>query len=529
MSLEDSENWADVPEELGKSRAAELADLASLLPKQPETIARDPVEQRCGEALHDLDFEYTPELLDNLREFYADQYNLAQDIEQTLDETNNLLDHAELDQQKTELQAIIDTSPIDTQVFEMYYKSALEYGNMPPNITRLIRPFLARIRLDRLDDPNNERLKTVELMLLAVSTEALFAEASVAVSSVGAEERNLVKELAGRVQQRMTESPNFSANGQVINPPDMRRSINTYFFTNPEVNIDKAQKVFWNDCRYAGQLLFHNSSDMPTTRQRAKLMPRRMQEHVNGEMRFGTAESVDGHLHSPMIHWSEVYAPDEYKGGGARSTDGGTIAMPLWKIIHAAPYGRDSHYGILRVKPDRLDQFTEKVRLIDTPGSIGSGDHDQQGMTGTDRTFYSSPHDVAPDAPIEEAPDGHAFELTNDDYAVILGDREAGTAMLSGLGEGFPQLYSMDTQDFPDDASWNSLTTEQQNEFRERRNSLIRDGVRNLQHQSAAKRPAEFVVPLRSGIFDFEIGDDGKNPGRPRANFNRLPATPITS
>lgn len=522
MLTEGHESQQAVNQLWKNQREQQTAELAALLPTQPEIKQRDPIEKRTGEALHQGYFEVTPELEGNIRDFFTDNYALAGDIETILTEDLANLSAAERMARSRELQTEVDNHFMDPANFNKHYESALIYGNMPPAISHLIRPFLARLHQDRLANPEDEHLKLIEIMMLAKSVEGLFAEPSVAISTVGEQERSTVAKLAQKLSTKIEDSGYFDHNGGVINGLQAPRSINMYAVRNPDTFINKAEETFWNDCRYAGQLLFHNSGDMPRSRHRGELLPRRMQQVHNGEMHIQTAERSGSSLHSPMIHWSEQFSADEYKGPAGSS--GGTIAMPLWKIIHTAPYARDAHYGRLKVKADKADDFKEKVRLIDTTGNIGLGSFDYQGYVGTDRTFYSSPHDVEPDAPVEEAPDGHSFKLNRSDYAVVIGEDEMYTAMQSGLGESFPTPFGIDVPSMPDRNTWVFMSSEERHTFQETRQKAIDDRIRELQHESAARWPDEFVVPLRSGVMEFDIGDDGRYEGRNSAKFVRLPA-----
>lgn len=489
----------------------DVEELQGYLP-ETETSKQEKLEARCDKALEQLDFEYTPELQESLREYYGDHYGMAEELEA-------LLDGEACD--PSEVQSLIEQSIFTPGEFSRLYGNMLIHGNMPPAITTIIRPFLAKLRQDRAEAPDDQRLEVLELMLAARAAEALFAEPSVAVASVDEEERKLVTDISDKLLRRITESGYFDASGGSVAIKDFRQSINMFSLQNPEAAIDRAQKVFWDDCRYAGQLLFHNSGDMPWTRSQAMLMPRRMQQQINGEIHFGTAEQVQYGLHSPTVHWSEIYSPDEYKG--PHPEDGGTIAMPLWKIIQSAPYARDAHYGTLRVKPERLESFKEKVRLIAQTGTIGTGPVDGQGHIGIDRTFYSSPHDVSPDAPLEGAPDGHVFKLDRSDYAVAANAQEMATIAESGIGEGFPTPILLDAPEIPDGDKWSAMSHQQRTELLERRKDGISRGIEELQARSVASQPDTFIVALRSGIFDFDVIDDGHKEWRKNAQFVRKP------
>ena len=517
--IDNSENGVVLPpiiENIGavavEAQLTEITNLTSEL-RSDKTI-----EARTKEALNVCDFETTPEEAEKIKEFYGDNYLLAADILTILeDNTGNLVEKDNANR-KLALQEVIDTKKQDSSYFERSYQAAVEYLNMPPAISNLIRPYLAKVHLDRLDKPDDPILKRAELMLLVQATEALFAESSVGVTTIGDREKSMVSAIASEVLGRIDES-GFVEGNTILNLKSPRSFYRPYL-ENPTYSIDNAEQVFWKDCRYGGQLLFHNSPNMAQIRSAGALMPRRMQENTTGTVFANTGDTADPYIHSPMVHWSEDFDSSTYKHG----IESGTIAMPLWKIIETAPFARDSEYATLRVKPDRLKTVTEKIRIIDGVSSFGVGNSDSQGGESRDRTFYSSPHDVLSTAPIKSAPDGHQFNLDSSSYMIALGSKETEMVKQYGVGEGLPRLYEIEAPDTNTSSQYLSAEERkafylEQDQIRRERQEQAVLAIAELQRESIDENPDIIVASIRSHVFDFYVPDDGDNPGRMRAQF----------
>ncbi len=480
--------------------------------RSPEAI-----EKRVGEALAKVDFEETPQMKEALTQYFETNYALVSTIDKSITEDPKTLSEEQKVERQTELQSIVDASNesgLDTQHL---YEAMVGYGNMPPAITRIAAPLLAKVRLERLANPEDPKLECVEQMLLIECSTSLFSEASVGVTSVGEEEIELVKDISSRVKSVVTESPHFDENGKVLHPGFIKRSIPIRLLDSPTASIDKATKLFWEDVRHAGQLLFHNSSDMTKTRANGEILTRRMQQQRNEEVQVQTAESLDDHMHAPTVHWSEYFDPISYKGG---TKTGGTIALPIREVIASAPFARDAEYGVLRMKQDRKAQVIGRVTSSRGIGSIGAGRTDYQGVGGIDRTFYSSPIDSTPGAPTEQAPDAHGFRLSKNDFAIAISEQEFQTAQLSGVGESFPQIVKIDQEPIPQ-----TTDNEERARQREANKVSLSAGIDALQQTSIDRYPDEFVIPVRAGgIFNFYVPDDGESRGRQRAQFTKIVA-----
>lgn len=466
------------------------------------------LHQRTEQALEDCDFVRTPELEQSIGSFYTDHYQLASLMELGLQEGG--AQGMPEEDQRTYLKGIIEGSYFDhTQIEDAFNARLRGYGTYHPYVQQ-VAPLLARVRLARLDDPEDPELRKVELSALSEAGGALFAEASVGATTLTSTEADLVFSLRKATHDQMKESGLF---------PHLEDS--RYDRADPFYEINNAIETFRRDSRFAGQLLFHNTGHFQDLSSRGEVLPRRMQKERYGTVNTQTAEELDGHIHAPTPHWSEGFDPNNYRGSRARN-NGGTIAVPLAEIVQAAPFGRDAHYGVLTLKPEAVEYMAESIHRNDGVSKIGFGSADYQGGAGIDRTFYSSPHDVPADAPIEEAPDGYTIPIGEEAYWVQLQDEDAGKVWGASVQ---PEPYIIPTQPFPEAALNKEGGVEVVKAWREQRNRTIARSVRELQDRSIRRYPGAVVVPLRAGVMEFYVPDDGaQDTGKRRAQFTRIEA-----
>lgn len=520
----DLQSVTELAGEVALSETVEVSDAESIvnygdteLSRQlNEKLTPEALENRTKEALDVIDFEPSKEVAEQLKTFFETHYSLALGINSILSEDPKTITAEKREEQIEILNSILDKQAGDSLIsdenLEIVYKSVIDSGYEGiPRIARLITPFLTKVRFDRLQNPDDEQLERTEQQLLAYGAMSLFNEASLGITALDETDKSLITDLNSRVLQMIKGSKHFDNNGITVTELPSKanyRGVPLVSLESPLEKVERNEKLFWDDTLFAGQLLFHNSMNMVETRSDGKLMPRRMQQKYKGKMHGQTAEELEGYLHSPTIHWSEFFSPHEYKG---HTDKRGTIAMPIKKIIEAAPYARDSQYAVLRVKPERLDSVKSRVKLRAGKGSIGMGSIDRQGAASTDRTFYSSAKDVEPDVPIEQAPDGYFIKQGPEDYAVTLNKEETEIARLSGVGESFPAIFEIDAPEIVP------------GETVDQRSEKIDQKIKELQSLSAAKYPNEFVVPVRSGgVLDFQIPDDNPYSLRSRAKFTEI-------
>lgn len=462
------------------------------------------LHQRTEQALDDCDFVRTPELERSMEGFYATHYQLASVMRLGLQERGEQRLGSE--DERAYLNGIIDNSYFDRTQIEGGFKARLRgYGVYRP-YAQQVTPLLARVRLARLESPDDPELRKAELSVLSEAGRALFAEASVGVTTLTSKEADLIISLQEAVVKQIKESGLF---------PHLEEKSEEELIGNPLQSANDAIDTFRRDSRFAGQLLFHNTGHFQDLSSRGEILPRRMQQQRYGTVNFQTAEHHEGHIHSPTPHWSESFDPKSYRGDRA-GTDGGTVAVPLAKIIRAAPYARDAQYGVLTLKPEAA-YMTGSIRPNDRVANIGDGGPDRQGIVGDDRTFYSSPYDVPANAPIEEAPDGYTIPLDKETYWVRLEDKDKGKTWGSDVE---PEQYIIPVQAYLDgDLNGDGMSVAV---WRERRNRTIARSIRELQEESIRHYPNELVVPLRAGVMDFYAPDDSTSDGKKRAQFTRI-------
>jgi hypothetical protein len=400
--------------------------------------------------------------------------------------------------------------------------SLVKYGNITEDSRQLYvqdtLPLLAAVRLARLKDPENPKLERAELTAQLTACKSLFAEGGVGVTTVGDEEIKLAESLNAAVVDRMKSSGLFDyrAGYEQYDPKDLYGVVGARTITDTisreghGSRVDNLKRLFWEDTRHAGQLEYHNTTNFRGVWRQAGLMTRRMQEAQTGSIHTSTSEYRPGggeqHIHSPTVHFSEQFDPRSYRAKPG-SPDAGTLAIPLAEIIKTTPYARNAQYGILQLKPD--SRALSRIPLNEKLGDIGAGMADMQGSGGIDRTFYRSPHDTDPDAPLDQAPDGYTYNFRDMPMTWIqLGDQEVQNQWEHGFGRGehLPTSFAIDVDT-------NNLLAEE---------SKITARIQALQQASLQKYQGQVVVPLRSGVMDFYVPDDGVYAGRHSAQFTKV-------
>ena len=473
------------------------------------------IEKRVERALEKVDFEETPELREALTDYYESNYALASLLDMVMSEDPSTLTPAQKEARQEELQREIDALTdygyqFDDTLNENHWasiRSGLNSGRLPPAIGRIAGPLLAKIRQERLTDPNNEQLEIIEQLLLPVCAASLFNEASVCITSIDEDELKLISELDGRVATTLEESKHFSIDRQGFHVGFIRNAEGEIEYTIPPYSFEgisrkKSEELFWQEIRQAGQLFFHNTSGLAPILTGKGLHTRRMSLLHTGEFNTQNSDMLGDTLHAPTVHWSEIYEGDAYKDGPLHSP--GTIAMPIREIIATAPIARDIEYGVLTVKQDRKGRVLEKIQKtpVTSSRSIGAGGSDAQGAIGLDRTFYSSAIDVSWDTPLSQAPDGHTFPITKDQYLLVREDKyaeELAIAEAEKLGIIEPTIVTIDQE-------------------------LTSSTIERIQTESIGRWPNDFVIPIRSGgVMTFKVGDDMQLGARPDARFRIRP------
>ncbi|MEI6481320.1 MAG: hypothetical protein WCO19_03380 [Candidatus Saccharibacteria bacterium] len=501
ISTPRSEAVADLqPEVVLASRSAEML--------QPEVL-----EQRTETALEKCDFEATPELKDGIKSYYEQHYALAAGVETVLVEDPQMLSEEDRAQRIATMQEAQSRPDSELPGFDENGKVEAILGL--PAEAGILGDIVERVRLERLKQPDDEHLKHVELLLAIKATHALFAESSIAATTVDAPEIAKVHELSVALKVRLEKANSEGVDPQLptgsINPDmhelirDSSSATDISALDHPAEASAQAEQAFWDECRFGGQLMFHNSSEAVSVAATGSILPRRMQRQELGTVTAGTAETTDsGDLHSPTTHWSESYVPEEYK----RGENGGTFAVPMSTIVEAAPYGRDSQYGVLTLKESSL-KASDKVPRSQGVGKIDAGQADSRGRGGVDRTFYKTAENVDADAPIESAPDGYHVDLGPDGFVVIDSDSERARWEQVALGESSPQLRDLGISAAGAEGAEDRL-------------DIISREVARLQQESIDSQPNTIIAPIRSGgVVKFWVPDDMRLAGRPNARFTK--------
>jgi len=472
--------------------------------------------RKLEQALEICPFKRTPELERSVESYYDLNNNLDGMIQDTLagDET---LDATQKDEKARSLTAILESGLMRPDEIERHTEQVVTYGRAGSKNAQEATVVLASIQLSLLSDPMNKRLHRAELMAAARANEVLFAEPSVGITTLSQTEKQKVIDNHAAIQAKIKQSGLFTPEGYMIDRAGEKMGETRYVDNvrnNPLANVEAAEQTFWEDVRFGGQLLFHNTNSFGEVYSANALKTRRMQLAETGTFNTPNLPFMGDRLHSPTPHWSEQFDDHNYRNGVNKVV--GTIAIPLAEIIKTTPYGRGAEYGALQLKDAAVEDLVPRVVINDGIANIGSGNADQQGRYGTDRTFYSSPHDVSPETPLEQAPDGYAIPLRETSTWVQLGDEVAKTGMTFGIGEHMPQQYVIDVKGVFENGDM------ERDAYNQQRRAAIADAIQTLQHDSIRKYGSTLVVPLRSNVVDFWVPDDTVSNGRHMAEFNMV-------
>lgn len=483
---------------------------------QVQSIAEQLTAERVNQAVEASPFYESPELRRGMESYFGDHRELGNTVDGMLSQELPA-DTETLIEEKQRLQEKLDTSPLAEQIMRVFTDPSLDYPSRYMT-TQVAIPALAAMRLERLKSPDDLMLAEAELRLIKSASEVIYAEASIGVTAIGDNERAEVTTRQEAIKQRFIESGLFiqdKNNSNQFTSPNTRHGNNREFFAvDPTETIDRAQQKFWSDTRFAGQMLFHGSTNFDDMYGSGMIATRRVQELTFGTYNTKNRLQDGEHLHAPVIHWSEMYDETGYRyPQGTKNS--GTIAVPLGEIIKQAPFARDAEYSTLRLKPESEAEIIPRITITDSIGRIGSGSSDAQGAHGTDRSFYRFSHDVSPDTAIEEAPDGYAIPLSANTVRIALGE-EAKSTLNYGIGENMPTHLEIPVE--------NPQNMAHSPEAYEARQAVIREAIVKLQHDSIKKHPDEIVVPVRAGVMEFYVSDGGILAYRPKAAFARRPS-----
>ena len=181
-------------------------------------------------------------------------------------------------------------------------------------------------------------------------------------------------------------------------PYYVKENINSQGYFKEEVDriVAETKEKFNQEIRPASQLLFYNSPYINEFLQAGKLVTRRCQDS-RGKARHITANWSN---HSRLTHFSETLITHQYKeviGGNLGNHDehdedknklaiGGTLAVPIAKVIEETPYARGAKYGSATAK-EGLSVEHKITKPVSFYEGHFDGAYDSGGM---DRVFLKS-------------------------------------------------------------------------------------------------------------------------------------------
>lgn len=270
---------------------------------QTHETAQTNIDQRVEQALEASLFRRSPEQAAGIKSYFEMHYAMANLVAGVI-EGDLPQDEAGKAARQTELTTIITDSIMPRQTVDRTTQSIVTYGRPGANYAQLALPVLANLSLARLADPDNKQLQRAELMAAKRANELLFAEASVAVTTLSVEDEQLVIDNHHKLQAKIKASGLILEDGTIL---DLGYAPGTERYRDnvegkPLGNIERATNLFWDDSRFGGQLLFHNTANFNELYSANELLPRRMQVAATGSFNTPNAKYLDGRYHSPTPH-----------------------------------------------------------------------------------------------------------------------------------------------------------------------------------------------------------------------------------
>jgi hypothetical protein len=418
------------------------------------------IQERAGEAIRGCEFQETPQLKEALKGYYHDHYYLAGAIGAVIEGRydSKLFDTILAD---PELEAWEKTLGSKTP------QSIKDREFLSPNASvaayRLARMAVG-MRAEASEDGHFNLLRQCG----AAINESLFQETSLGITTIGEDEIGLVSQLANKVKAAAGGRNIWEAQTGRVSFSDGETVIRM---------IQDSKERFWADTRHAGQLEFHGSGDLGGINLHG-MLSRNQQVKRTGNMRTQTVVNYGGGtMHSVVPHFSEFYG----MGGYVMGDTGGTIVVPLIKIIDQAPFARDGEYAAMHLKETGTEVLIPQPTLVSATGRVGAGQADTVGKGGRDRVFFSSPDETSGKLPDDYEINIH--DKTNKPATYIvdrtLPDHNPKRELSElGMGYGLPDRLVIEVGDD------------------------VEGSIRDLQEQyleSYAHRG--IVVPLRRGVF----------------------------
>lgn len=436
------------------------------------------LEVRIEDAIDGCEVLPSPEVYEALTGYYTDHYGLASTIEGAIDGT---LDDEAIDKVLQE-----DNGVVPNRYFNEIIFQATEYGRLPkmPSAESALRLVAHAVRLERLA-PEEAKAAAHNAVLRVVGgslRSTLFQENSLGITTISDTEMDIIEGLSKKLAQaaeisgakvRLDGEIEWNGSSAIHDAPVRGE----YMPGGSELvrRIVEKQESFWDDCRHAGQLEFHNTGFLGDVVNNGGLMPRTEQYRRMGSM---NAQMMPERviMHSVVPHFSELFSLYGYKNeptsreleAGAERVSG-TVAIPLIRIFDVAPYARDAVYGVVQpVNPELLD----RVPVVEGMTNLTVGNDDIPGKEGSDRVFFASPTEKS-----AQKPDAYKIDLTPDSILILVGSDE--TSVAYGIGEGMSGLL----------------------EIKDEAEAPVR--ISELQKSILERHWGKICVPLRRGVFDF--------------------------
>ena len=398
------------------------------------------IEARTAEALRDCEFQETPELRESLAGFYKDHFYLAGAIKAIVEGKydSGILEKIQRSSKEMKQWEIVIGSkmplPGDAQ-----YRLSPNAAVASYRIAKMAKEFSSIKEVLSEEQASEWQFNILKQCGVAIN-DNLFSETSIGITTIGDSEVVLAQELA--------ESTKEIARGRKIY--DVPRATVTFpSAKDVGYKIEGSIARFWEDTRHAGQLEFHGSTDIGGINLYG-LMSRNSQYRITGMMNaqtmltWGRDSQGRQTMHSVVPHFSEFYGGGEYSVGDK----GGTLAIPLVKIIREAPFARDAHYGLLMPKnAGTLDRVPDPT-LEQPTGRVGAGRSDQVSAIGPDRVFFASPDETSasPDDYVVRMYDKEELPATYIVDRTLYGHNAERELHNLGLGHGSPERLIIESQ-----------------------------------------------------------------------------------
>ncbi|NLA43013.1 hypothetical protein GX865_02560, partial [Candidatus Saccharibacteria bacterium] len=326
-----------------------------------------------------IEVETTKEVYDSVREFYIDHTEAMAAAEYLIDKLNGDVPAGE---QMGELFYEDDYGRVELSIPEEYLPESV-------SLRESIRQMAEGVNMVQKGDTRGGAKNMYSLITEGYFT---FNEVSVGVSSVGDEQLDFAAQFSMRMIEKIHQ-----VTGEPY-PYYMKENINNQGYFKEEVGriVAETKEKFNQEIRPASQLLLHNSPYINEALQTGKLATRQRQDS-RGKARHTTANWSN---HSRLTHFSETLITHQYKeviGGNLGNHDehdedknklaiGGTLAVPIAKVIEETPYARGAKYGSATAK-EGLSVEHKITKPVSFYEGHFDGVYDSGGM---DRVFLKS-------------------------------------------------------------------------------------------------------------------------------------------